>query len=68
VSVNPDRKIKNAVHSSVPISKDTWHLGRQMSHLSVQIKLDRLFKPALLRSKTGTASESYIDEQIYCLL
>jgi hypothetical protein len=43
--------MKNAVHSRVGTLKDTWHLGRQMSHLSVQTKLDGLFKPALLRSK-----------------
>jgi hypothetical protein len=29
-----------------------------MSHLSVQTKLDSLFKPALLGSKTSTTSES----------
>ena len=34
---------------------------------SVQAKLDSLFKPALLRSKTSTNSESSIDEQIYAL-
>jgi hypothetical protein len=33
-----------------------------MSHLSVQTKLDSFFKPALLRAKTNTASESSIDE------
>jgi hypothetical protein len=36
--------------------KDTWHLGRQMSHLSVQTKLDSFFKPAF------TTSEFSIDE------
>jgi hypothetical protein len=42
--------------------KCTWHLGRQMSHLSVQTKLAGFFKPTLLRSKTSTTSESSIDE------
>jgi hypothetical protein len=50
--------MKNAVHSWVHTSKETWLLGRQMSHLSVQAKLDRFFKPALLRSN----SEFAIDE------
>jgi hypothetical protein len=42
--------------------EDTWHLGRQMSHLPVQTKLDSFFKPALLHSKTSTTSEPSIDE------
>jgi hypothetical protein len=42
--------------------KDTGHLGRQTSHLSIQKKNDSFFKPALLRSKTSTTSESSIDE------
>jgi hypothetical protein len=42
--------------------KDTWHLGRQMNHFSVQTKLDSFFKPALLRSKASKISESSIDE------
>jgi hypothetical protein len=42
--------------------KDTWNLGRQMSHLSDQRKLDSFFNPSLLRSKTSTTSESSIDE------
>jgi hypothetical protein len=42
--------------------KDTWDLGRQMSHLSVQTKLDSFFKLALLHTKASTASESSIDE------
>jgi hypothetical protein len=33
-----------------------------MSHLSVQTKLDSFFKPALLCSKTGTTSDTSIDE------
>jgi hypothetical protein len=31
---------KNAVRSRVHTLKDTWHLGRQMTHLSVQTKLE----------------------------
>jgi hypothetical protein len=54
--------MKNAVHSSVHTLTDTWHLGRQMSHLSVQPELDCFFKPALLSSETSTTSESSIDE------
>jgi hypothetical protein len=42
--------------------KDTWHFERQMSHLSVQTKLDSFFKLALLCSKTSTTSESSINE------
>jgi hypothetical protein len=42
--------------------KDTWHLGRQMSHLSIQTTLDSFFKPALLCSKTSKTSKSSIDE------
>jgi hypothetical protein len=38
------------------------HLGRQMSHLSVQAELDSFFKLALFRSKTNTTSESSSDE------
>jgi hypothetical protein len=30
-------------------------------------KTDSFFKPALLRSKTSTTSESSIDEEILCL-
>jgi hypothetical protein len=41
--------LKNAVQSWVHTLNDTWHLGRQMSHLSVETKLDSFFKPALLR-------------------
>jgi hypothetical protein len=43
--------MENAVHSSVYNLKDTWHLGRQMSHLSVQTKLDNFLKTALLHSE-----------------
>jgi hypothetical protein len=42
--------------------KDKQYLERQMSHLSVQTKLDSFFKPALFRSKTITTSEPSIDE------
>jgi hypothetical protein len=62
MSDNPDQNMKNAVHSWVSTSKDTCHLERQMSHLSVQTKLDSFFKPALLCSKTSTTSESSIDD------
>jgi hypothetical protein len=48
----------NAVHSRVHTLKDTWDLGRQMSHLSAQTTLDGLFK----RSKTSTAFYSSIIE------
>jgi hypothetical protein len=61
MSDNPDRKMKNAVHSWVHTLKATWHLGRQMSHLSVQTELYSFFKPASLRSETSTASEPSID-------
>jgi hypothetical protein len=39
----------------------------QMSRLSVQTKLDSFFKPALLRSKTSTTSESPVGEQKFYL-
>jgi hypothetical protein len=52
LSENPDSNPKNAVHSLT--LKDTWHLGRQVSHLSVQTRLDSFFKPALLSSKAST--------------
>jgi hypothetical protein len=32
VSDNLDQIMKNAVHSCVHTLKDTWHLGRHMSH------------------------------------
>jgi hypothetical protein len=41
--------------------KDTRHLGKQLSHLSVQTKPDSFFKPALLRSKTSRTSEFSVD-------
>jgi hypothetical protein len=64
MSDNADRNMKNAVHSWADTLIDTWHLGRQTSHLSVQTKLDGFFKPTLLlvRSKTCKTSESSIDE------
>jgi hypothetical protein len=34
---------------------DAWQLGRRMSHVSLQTKLDSFLKPALLRSRTSTA-------------
>jgi hypothetical protein len=39
INGNPD----NTLESSCTL-KDMWHLGRQMSHLSVQTKLDSVFK------------------------
>jgi hypothetical protein len=69
-TVNPrkygSKYMKNAVHSWVHTLKDIWHLRRQMSHLSVQTKLDSLFRPASLRSEASTTSESSIDEWICC--
>jgi hypothetical protein len=50
VTFNPDRNMKNSVHSWVCALKDTWNVGRQMSHLSVQTKRD-IFKPILLLFK-----------------
>jgi hypothetical protein len=68
MSDNPDRiKIKNVLHGWYTCTlTDTWHLGSQMGHLSVQTELDSFFKPALLCSETST-SEFSIDEQIYCV-
>jgi hypothetical protein len=43
------------------------HVARQMSPLSIQTKLDSLFKLAPLRSKTNIASEYSVDECMYCL-
>jgi hypothetical protein len=54
--------MENAVHNGVHTSKDTRHLDRQMSHFSVQTKLDSFFEPALLRSKRSTTSETHVDE------
>jgi hypothetical protein len=42
--------------------KDSWHLAKQMSHLSVQTKLDNNLTAVLLRSETSTTLESSIDE------
>jgi hypothetical protein len=43
VTVDPNRNMKSekccSQLSTVHSLKDTWHLGRQMSHLSVQTKL-----------------------------
>jgi hypothetical protein len=44
-------KMKNVAHGWIYTLKCTWHLGREISHFSVQIKLDSFFKPALLDSK-----------------
>jgi hypothetical protein len=52
--------MKNSVHRWIHALKDTY-LGRQMSHLSVQTKIDGFFKPALLCSKRSAASESSIN-------
>jgi hypothetical protein len=41
--------------------KDIRQLAKQMSHF-VRTKLDSFFKPALLRSKTSTTSESSLGE------
>jgi hypothetical protein len=38
------------------------YLGRQISQLPVQTKLDGFFRPTLLHPKTSTASEPPIDE------
>jgi hypothetical protein len=54
--------MKSAVHSWVHTLKNTQHLVRQMSHLSVQRRLDSFFKPASLRSEISTTSESSVDE------
>jgi hypothetical protein len=62
VTINPDQNMKIDLHSWVRALKYISHLGKQMSHLPVQTKLDSLFKPAILRSETSTASESCIDE------
>jgi hypothetical protein len=40
MSDNPDRNMRNSVHTWVNTLKDTWHSRRQMSHLSVQTKLE----------------------------
>jgi hypothetical protein len=55
--------MKNAVHSRVHTLKDTWHLGRQMSHLSVQTKLETVSSNLhyYIKKKVQT-SESSIDE------
>jgi hypothetical protein len=47
MSDNLDWSMKNVVHSRVHTLKDTWHIGRHMSHLFVQTKLDSFFKPTL---------------------
>jgi hypothetical protein len=51
---------------------NTWTLReiliKEQQQSSVQAKLDSFFKPAVLRTKTRTASESSIDEYMYCRL
>jgi hypothetical protein len=61
MSDNLDQNMKNAVHRVLTL-KDTLQLGRQMSHLPVQAKLDSFFKLALLYSKTSSTSGSFVDE------
>jgi hypothetical protein len=56
------KKKSTAVYSSVHTSRDVCHLGRQMSRLSVQTKLDSFSKSALLRSETSATSESSMEE------
>jgi hypothetical protein len=48
-----DQYVRNVIHRWVYTLKGTWHLGRQMTYLSVQSKLDSFFKPELLHSKTS---------------
>jgi hypothetical protein len=60
--------VKNAVHSWVHALKHTWHLGRQMSHFSVQTRLEGFFKLVLLRSQTCTTSGLSIDEKYIVFL
>jgi hypothetical protein len=54
--------MKNAVHGSVHTLKRHSAFRKAEESLYVQKKLDSFFKPALLRSKTSTTSESSIDE------
>jgi hypothetical protein len=64
VTVNPDRNMKNEKCCSQLSTyfKCKLNLRRQMGHFSVQTKLDNFFEPDLLRSKTCTNSDSFIDE------
>jgi hypothetical protein len=48
VTVNHDRNMKNSVHSRIHTLEDTWHLGRQMSHLSVQTKLEQFLQTCII--------------------
>jgi hypothetical protein len=61
----------NCVHSSTNQKLQEYYehlrtvrevLIKEQQQRSVQTKLNSFFKPALLRSKTSTTSESYIDE------
>jgi hypothetical protein len=55
--------MKNAVHSWVHVLKDTWNLARQMSHLSVQTKLETVSSSLHYYVQRQVAtSESSIDE------
>jgi hypothetical protein len=44
----------------------TYAIRKAVSHLSVQTKLDSFFKPALLRSRTSTTSESCKSKVVPC--
>jgi hypothetical protein len=44
-------QMKSAVHSWVHTLKDTWHLGRQMSHLSVQTEFDSFLQACIITSR-----------------
>jgi hypothetical protein len=54
--------MKNAVPISVHTLKDTWYLGRQMSHLSVQTILTVSSNLPYYVKKTSSTSETSIDE------
>jgi hypothetical protein len=51
VTVNPDRKMKNAVHSCVHTLKKRMAFRKADESLSVQTKLASFFTPALLGPK-----------------
>jgi hypothetical protein len=42
-------------------------IGRQKNRLSVKTKRDGFSKPALLRLKASSASESSVSEYMFCL-
>jgi hypothetical protein len=63
MSDNPDRNIKNAVHSWVHALKRHMALRKADEVICMfRQNLTSFFKPALLSSKTSTISESSIDE------